>query len=298
LGTPKRCTAGIVAGFLAIAATAPAQTPLDPPADPVPPAVSKSADSPSSLPAILGREGGRYISDTIGILGSPLHWKAGEWEQAAIFVAAIAAVGSQDQRIDTALVRHRTSGTEAVSDLVTPFGSYAGLAISAASLGGGLVFHNDAFRDTGRDALEAVFLAGGIVTPLIKTVVGRTRPSQGGDGDEFHSFSNAQSFPSGHTAEAFAVASVFAARSKGWVVLTLAYGLAAGVAMARVNDRAHFPSDVLAGAIIGTVIGRSIVHRHSLTDHSADWEVVPVPARQGAGLAVRISIGPARHGAS
>ncbi|HEY6066696.1 MAG TPA: phosphatase PAP2 family protein [Thermoanaerobaculia bacterium] len=291
--TPTGLTAGIVAGFLAIASIAPAQTPADPPAG-----SSKSADASSSLPAVLGREGSRYLSDTIGILGSPLHWNGGEWSRAAIFIAAIGAVALEDQRIDTALERHRTSRAEAVSDVVTPFGSYAGLAISAASLGGGLIFHNDAARDTGRDALEAVFLAGGIVTPVIKTIVGRTRPRQGGDGDEFHAFSNAQSFPSGHTAEAFAVASVFAARSKGWIVPTIAYGLAAGVALARVNDRAHFPSDVLAGAIIGTTIGRSIVHRHRGTDHEADWDVVPVPARKGGGLAIRFSIGPARHGDS
>jgi PAP2 superfamily len=288
-------TAGIVVGFLVIASAAAAQVPTDPPD---PPAAPDSSASAPSLPAILGREGNRYLSDTIGILESPLHWKGGEWSRAAIFVAAVSAVALEDQRIDTALERHRTSRTEGVSDVVTPFGSYAGLAISAASLGGGLIFHDDAFRDTGRDALEAAFLAAGVVSPLLKTAVGRLRPIQGGDGDEFHGRVTGQSFPSGHATEAFAIASVFAARSKGWVVPTLSYGLAAGVALARVNDRAHFPSDVLAGAILGTTIGRSIVHRHQGTGHEADWEVVPLPARKGGGLGIRFSIGRTGHGVS
>ena len=288
---------GIVIGVLLVASVrAAAQTATDAPdaAD-----GSGSPGSARSLPAALGREGSRYLSDTIGILESPLHWKGEEWSRAGILLATIGVVALEDQRIDTALERRRTARTEAVSDAVTPLGSYAGLAISAASLGGGLIFHDDAVRDTGRDALEAVFLAAGVVSPLVKTVVGRTRPIQGSDGDEFHAFSSAQSFPSGHTAEAFAVASVFAARSNGWVVPTLAYGLAAGVALARVNDRAHFPSDVLAGAVLGTTIGRSIVHRHRNAEQpEADWDLVPVPARKGAGLAIRFSIGHARHGVS
>lgn len=291
-----RCSGGIVIGFLLVASVpAGAQTPTEPPGAS---AISGSVDSASSLPAVLGREGSRYLSDSIGILGSPLHWKGGEWSQAAIFLASIGVVALEDRKIDTGLERRRTARTDAVSDVVTPLGSYAGLAISAASLGGGLIFHDDGFRETGRDALEAVFLAAGVVTPLIKTVAGRTRPIQGGDGDEFHAFSKGQSFPSGHATEAFAVASVFATRSKGWVVPTLAYGLAGAVAFARVNDRAHFPSDVLAGAIIGTTIGRSIVHRHRGTERETEWEVVPVPARKGGGVGLRFSVGPARHGVS
>lgn len=261
------------------------------------PPVSRDLGSPS-VPTLLAREGGRYLSDAIGILESPLHWKGEEWSRATIFLTAIGAVALEDQRLESDFERQRSARTDAVAKAVTPFGSYAGLAISAASVGGGLIFHDGALRDTGRDALEAVFLAAGVLSPVVKTLVGRTRPSEGGDADEFHGLSRAQSFPSGHTTEAFAVASVFAARADGWVVPTLAYGLAAGVALARMNDRAHFPSDVLAGAVLGTTIGRSIVHRHQESERDTAWDIVPVPARKGAGLGIRFSIGAAHRGLS
>jgi len=41
----------------------------------------------------------------------------------------------------------------------------------------------------------------------------RARPSDGSDADEFKPFSGNNSFDSGHTTEAFAVATVFAARA-------------------------------------------------------------------------------------
>jgi hypothetical protein len=169
-------------------------------------------------------------------------------------------------------------------------GSYAAVGASFAALGGGWLFRDTRLRDTGRDAIEAELLAAGIVTPLLKTVTGRLRPSQGSDADEFRSLSGNQSFPSGHATEAFAVASVFAARSDGWVVPTLSYTLASMVALARVNDRAHFVSDVFAGAVIGTAIGRSVVHRHVANPERSSWDLVPIESRRGAGLAIRIGV--------
>ncbi len=45
-------------------------------------------------------------------------------------------------------------------------------------------------------------------------------------------------------------------RSSGRLVPTLAY------TVATVNDRVHFASDAVAGAIVGTVTGRFLVARH------------------------------------
>jgi membrane-associated phospholipid phosphatase len=54
-----------------------------------------------------------------------------------------------------------------------------------------------------------------------------------------------------------------AARSKGWPISVLAYTAATIVAIDRVNSRVHFTSDVVAGAFIGTAIGRFLVKRHN-----------------------------------
>jgi hypothetical protein len=247
---------------------------------------------PSGPLKAIGDEAKLYLTDTKMILTSPLRWEAGDWARAGALAAAMVVLGRNDESIDLAVQKNRSSKTDEASSTVTPFGSYAAVAASVAALGSGWLLHDDHLRDTGRDAIEAEIIAAGIVTPLLKTITGRLRPSQGSDADEFKTFSGSQSFPSGHATEAFAVASVFSARSQGWVVPVVSYSLASMVGLARIHDRAHFASDVFAGAMIGTTIGRSIVHRHTEAAERASWEVVPVAAPRGAGLAIRIGVSP------
>jgi membrane-associated phospholipid phosphatase len=244
-----------------------------------------------SIVTVAREEARRYVLDAGGLLTSPLRWDGGQWARAGAVIAALGVLASDDAAIDQTVQRHRSTQTDAFARGVTPLGSYGGVGLSAAVLGGGLLFKDDSLRDTGRDAVEAELLAAGVFTPLLKVTIGRLRPSQGSDADEFHAFSARNSFPSGHATEAFALASVFAARARGWVVPTIAYALASGVAFARVNDRAHFASDVVAGAVVGTVVGRSIVHRHS--DKPEDYvpSVLPLVTRRGAGLVLSWSFG-------
>lgn len=268
--TGRRTSAGIVFLLSLTCAAVRAQEVGDPGPRELPLA------SQSTLPGALKAEVNRYVVDGRAILLAPLHWDEKSWAEAAVAIAAVAALTSQDSRIDAGIQRSRSSRTDAVSRVVTPFGSYAAIAASLAPLGAGLLFRDGALRDTGRDAIEAELFAAGIVTPILKKAAGRLRPAQGSDGDEYRPLSSGQSFPSGHATEAFAVASVFAARSKGWVVPVVAYTLASGVAFARMNDRAHFASDVVAGAVIGTAIGHTIVRRHAGGERVASWNLVPV----------------------
>jgi membrane-associated phospholipid phosphatase len=265
-----------------------AQTPVPEPGS----SDSVASAGAGALPSVLKNEAQRYVTDGGVILLAPLHWNGSSWIQAAIAAASVALLSTQDQRIDAAIARNRSSGTDSVSADVTPLGSYAAIGVSVGSLGAGLLFKNTELRDTGRDAIEAEIFAAGIITPILKKTVGRLRPSQGSDADEYHPLSNDQSFPSGHSTEAFAVASVFAARSRGWVVPVVAYTLASGVAFARMNDRAHFASDVVAGAIIGTAVGHTVVRLHAPEgEKSISWNLVPVSARRGAGLGILLETG-------
>ncbi len=88
--------------------------------------------------------------------------------------------------------------------------------------------------------------ATGVMTGLIKTTVGRERPNHQGY----------RSFPSGHTSNAFAVATV-ANQLYGKKVGTVAYSAATVVAISRIHDNKHYLSDVIAGAGLGIIIGRS-----------------------------------------
>ena len=279
-----------------LAAAGSAQTLPDQSPDALFPAATGASDeaarSPLSIGHVLGSEARRYARDTADILLAPLHWDRQTWIEVVAAAAAVAAVSHEDATIQNGVQRARSPATNSISRVVTPLGSSVGVGLSFAALGGGLLFRDSRLREIGRDAVEAELISGGIVTPVIKWTAGRTRPSQGGDADEYRPFSTKQSFPSGHTTEAFTLASVVATRSEGWVVPTIAYGLAAAVGFARMNDQAHYASDVVTGAIVGTLVGRSVVHRHSGdSERLASWTVVPFAARRGAGLAVHLETG-------
>ncbi len=86
----------------------------------------------------------------------------------------------------------------------------------------------------------------GVTVTALKMGVQRTRPDGGG-----------WSFPSGHTAAAFAVAPVLAHRF-GRLAAIPAYVLAVGTGLGRMEDRKHYLSDVIAGAAIGLTVGRAV----------------------------------------
>jgi membrane-associated phospholipid phosphatase len=74
----------------------------------------------------------------------------------------------------------------------------------------------------------------------------------------FHSVSHVgSSFPSGHTIVAVSVATIVARRyrSHRWVPWA-AYGFAGVIGLSRITLRAHFPSDVVLGTVLGYAIAR------------------------------------------
>lgn len=101
--------------------------------------------------------------------------------------------------------------------------------------------------------------ADSAIPPLaIKAIARRRRPSEVPTltpfQDEFFkdSWYKGSSFPSGHSAAAFSVATVVAHRYSNhkWVPV-LAYGMASVISLSRITGREHFPSDVFVGAVIG-----------------------------------------------
>jgi len=97
----------------------------------------------------------------------------------------------------------------------------------------------------------------------------RLRPSDiapyGNFSDTFydgHKSFLSNSFPSGHTTEAFAIATIFARRYRKhrWVPF-LAYGAASVIAFSRITLQSHFPSDVFLGAALGYTVARYDVLR-------------------------------------
>ncbi|MDP9193216.1 MAG: phosphatase PAP2 family protein [Acidobacteriota bacterium] len=235
------------------------------------------------------RELRRYGSDSLSMLRAPRHWDQEQWTRAAMAAGAVAAAAAVDEDVADLVQRNRNDVSEDFSDIVTPFGGRRALNISGAILVGGLVTRNPKLRDTGRDAIEASILAGWIVTPVLKRAVGRMRPFENEGAFEFDTSSKSRSFPSGHATNAFAVASVVAGHSDGWVVPAIAYTLATGVAGSRMNDDVHFGSDVIAGAAIGTAIGRAVVARHRPGAATSKIAIEVMPVRGGVAIQFQTS---------
>jgi membrane-associated phospholipid phosphatase len=121
------------------------------------------------------------------------------------------------------------------------------------------------------DELLRAQLVSQVLTHSVKISVGRERP----DGDRF-------SFPSGHASASFAVAAVLARRN-GWKIGVPAYLGAAYVAVSRLGERRHYASDVIFGAAVGIVAGRTVTRRDASPWHVTAWR------SEGGAVGLRIA---------
>ncbi|MEA2571512.1 MAG: hypothetical protein QOI24_3513 [Acidobacteriota bacterium] len=216
----------------------------------------------------------RYGRDFKCMTLAPIHWDRTAWTHFGEGVAAVAVVYAADRPLMDAVQANRSHFSDQFSQVITPFGARRAENISALMIVIGAWTGDDRMRDAGRDSLESEVWAGGVVTPLLKRSFGRARPIQEEGAESFHPLSSSYaSFPSGHATNAFAFATAIASHYDSWVVPTIVYSIASGVAISRVNDRAHFVSDVLAGALIGRAVAKGVVHRQ----HGApmSWTVTP-----------------------
>jgi hypothetical protein len=225
--------------------------------------------------------------DAQDVLGAPFHWTGRQWEHFSIAVAGIGVAAL----LDGTARNHERNDHNRVTDQVAKdfeqFGQTGAFGVMGAFYVAGLASDNARARSVGEDGLIASLLSGGIITPVLKFAAGRARPRDTDKTFDLKPFSGNSSFPSGHSTEAFAVASVISAHYDArWVQVT-SYGAATLVGFARIHHQAHFLSDVTAGAIIGTVTGRTVVHRNE--KERRRYALMPVAGphgEPGVGLAL------------
>jgi membrane-associated phospholipid phosphatase len=129
--------------------------------------------------------------------------------------------------------------------------------------------NNARARETGILSAEAS-VDGFIVSNALKGVTQRARPLAGRDRSEF--FDGGNSFPSGHSIEAWSVATVVANEYHDHrLVQVAAYSAATAVSLARFTGHYHYLSEVLVGSALGFGIGQYVYHaHHRATSDSAD----------------------------
>jgi membrane-associated phospholipid phosphatase len=134
----------------------------------------------------------------------------------------------------------------------------------------GLLRH-DSYTEQSAMLMAEAYLDSAIPHVVIKDISRRLRPSAVAPTHDFRdtffqahptALGKGSSFPSGHAAAAFAIATVMARRydTHKWVPWVV-YGVAGLISISRVPDMAHFPSDVFLGAALGYTITRFDVFR-------------------------------------
>jgi len=134
----------------------------------------------------------------------------------------------------------------------------------------GLLRRDSYTQQTAMLAAEA-YVDSAIPHVVMKLVSRRLRPSEVAPDHDFRdtffrshvtALGKGSSFPSGHAAAAFSIATVMARRyGKHKWVPWVSYGVAGLISFSRVPDMAHFPSDVFLGAALGYTITRFDVFR-------------------------------------
>lgn len=187
----------------------------------------------------------------------------------ALFLGTTAGMIATDRRVGQSLTRSPPGAGYAFSNRAGQLGgNLTDAGVAGAFYLAGRWRRDENAQLTGLQSFQALAESLAVVG-VLKVVTQRPRPAGPGGQVLIHNadgefFAGGYSFPSGHAAGAWAVATVVAQRyrRRPWVP-ALAYSLAGVGAAARVTDRRHFPSDVFVGSVIGYLIGRHVAHQRS-----------------------------------
>jgi membrane-associated phospholipid phosphatase len=132
-------------------------------------------------------------------------------------------------------------------------------------------------------------IATGVWVLLIKQITGRERPKAAYifsqlEGGKWHgpfakyievfaddrSMFSYDAFPSGHTANAFSIATVFASQYNDTrAIPVLSYSIATLVGISRLTEHEHWASDIFVGALLGYLCGKQVVANFNKTHQNA-----------------------------
>lgn len=225
------------------------------------------AQTPSPTPSLEREFFKNILSDQKAIWAAPMHLQRrdAKWviPSSIGFMALVTTdrisgdeIGEFDRQLKT-------------SHIVSNAGSVYGLGtVAGAFYLFGRMRKNDRARETGLLSAEAL-LNSMIVSTALKGITQRARPLAGVERSEF--FDGGNSFPSGHSTQAWAVATVIASEYHDRrAVQIAAYGAATAVSVARFTGHKHYLSDVVAGSVLGYAIGKYVYNTHHRSSFTTD----------------------------
>ena len=221
---------------------------------------------------------------------APFHFKPKEWIiTGAAFGITVALIHFDSDIDDWAKVqKQKHNWVNKTSPVITEFGGNLGICSAVAAGLLSAAFKNQKGVQTSLMATQAM-ITSGLWVHVLKEFSGRERPmaayniskSEGGKWHgPFAQFdqdlaikkpgSSFDSFPSGHAATAFSIATVFATQySDIKAIPIISYSVASLVGISRLTEHEHWASDVFAGALLGYFCGKQVVGHFNKTHQNA-----------------------------
>lgn len=235
-----------------------------------------------------------FMEDGANLVTAPFNFTSTDWLKTGALVLATGLAFSLDPKIKAQVNSQHSPSLDNATGLGEKYGSisYAGIFAGGMYLTG-KIFGNKSIATTGRMLTESVLYTG-LAVSLLKYTVGRSRPytNEGPVTMFTYSFQEANvSFPSGHTATAFAISTVLANRIDNPFATVALYGLAGFTGYQRIYDNKHWFSDVFVGAAIGYFIGSSIVNSEENRESENFWgsmDIMPSVSSSGLGLSLHM----------
>ncbi len=183
------------------------------------------------------------------------------WNNAAVLGAALAAAIGVRQDLDDQVRQNTARHPERWGDLSHTLGQFGEVQYQVPVILG-LYAYSLKAQDPELHAMSGAMLSAYTISGLsdvaIKAIANTDRPSQDWNSGQF-------GFPSFHTSSSFAIASVLD-EYYGPKAGLPAYALAGLIGWSRIDERDHDLSDVLFGAALGYVVGKSVSRGHLFGD--------------------------------
>lgn len=157
---------------------------------------------------------------------------------------------NQDIRILRQINLHRNERLDGTFTAITNSVSPVSIAAPILVFGTGLIEKDKTIQKKGL-VMGASILTASIISTSLKHAINRTRPFVTYPDIQKVTSGGSPSFPSGHTSDAFSTATSLSLAFLKWYVIAPSYVYASAVGYSRMHLGVHYPSDVLAGAIVG-----------------------------------------------
>jgi membrane-associated phospholipid phosphatase len=225
---------------------------------PTPKPVPSSSPAASATPSLEREFFKNILRDQKAIWTSPLHLRSSDARWLVPLGLGTAGLIATDQSTGDEIAE--SDKPLNASRIVSYAGSaYGSGAVASAFYLFGRLKHDGRARETGVLGAEALIDSAIVVTSL-KAITQRTRPTGGQSRSDF--FDGGSSFPSGHSIQAWSLATIIANEYHDKPAVQIAaYGIASAVSVARFTGRNHYLSDILIGSAMGYGIGQYVYHK-------------------------------------